>query len=534
MVYCKKCGKYNSKGAYCKNCGAKLPKKEYFKFIMIIILVLLIISISALLFIPKREKIITSENKTEVINPNLEKNITQNNTYFPEENISIRKYCGDGICEDYEIGNCYKDCQWCGDGFCEQNENCSLCDKDCGNCSGLYCGDSICGEGECAIQCTKDCRLSECIDGVCDSRMGENCLTSPSDCACNPGEMCDNGKCSGGYCGNSICESSENCSCYDCVCSSLEKCINGLCKTYCGNLVCESNENKANCSLDCGNEDYIENNNPNIDYPIIFVHGHSTFSEDVPMYSVTSFSDMQKKLENDGLYKNMGIILPNSNINDYSFGEWSRYGKPISARTTYYIGLLDTSGNFVKTEGSRSIHEYGARLSKVIDIVLHHTGKNKVILLTHSMGGLVARDYIKNYNGTEKVDKLIQIAAPNNGFYPEDMYGYYITRYFGCDSAHPGQECTDMEAGSSFLKALNSGNLTFGNIKYYTIAGNCCSASGKRNDEVIRVESVNLTGAVNVVFNLSEVSGLDTLHYNLIIPSKNPVVYDKVKEFLSA
>jgi hypothetical protein len=43
-------------------------------------------------------------------------------------------YCGNGVCELGEIGNCKADCKWCGDGVCQSSESCSSCSVDCGYC----------------------------------------------------------------------------------------------------------------------------------------------------------------------------------------------------------------------------------------------------------------------------------------------------------------------------------------------------------------------------------------------------------------
>ncbi len=447
-------------------------------------------------------------------------------------------YCGNNICTSSEIGWCYSDCEWCGDGFCE-NENCENCAKDCGNCSASnYCGNGICTSEKCISGCTKDCKISDCIDGICNSRLGENCLSSSTDCGCAFGEYCENGECKGGYCGNKMCSSSENCATCpgDCVCEILKKCVGSVCKTYCGNGVCESDETKTSCSQDCGEEKYNYYNNPDENYPLILVHGHSTYSSDAT-FSVAGFNEFQAKLDLDKLYKNMAVILPNSNINSYEKGEWGRFSEPISIRTTYYIGILDSSGSFSRTDNAqRSINEYAQRLGRVVDIVLHHTGKNKVVIAGHSMGGLVARAYIKNYNGSDKVDKLVMIGTPNHGFFKEDMYNYIVTRVINCAETHPGQECMDMYPGSVFLNNLNNnsdGNETFGNVNYLTIAGNCCSAYNREaNDETIRVSSVNLKGAKNFVVYGSKSADEYTFHGNLITPSKNPLVYNYTVDFL--
>ena len=79
-----------------------------------------------------------------------------------------------------------------------------------------------------------------------------------------------------------------------------------------------------------------------------------------------------------------------------------------------------------------------------------------------------------------------------------------------------------MTAGSPFLTKLNSDE-TLGDTKYITIAGDCClDDSNKPWDETIRVESVALNGATNIVVDGSEVPGLDTFHSALTHASKVP------------
>lgn len=54
-------------------------------------------------------------------------------------------------------------------------------------------------------------------------------------------------------------------------------------------------------------------------------------------------------------------------------------------------------------------------LKPKIDQVLKETKKNKVIIISHSMGGLVSRYYIQNMGGASKVQALYMMAAPNSG-----------------------------------------------------------------------------------------------------------------------
>ena len=54
-------------------------------------------------------------------------------------------------------------------------------------------------------------------------------------------------------------------------------------------------------------------------------------------------------------------------------------------------------------------------LAQFIDKVLHKTKQDKVILVCHSMGGLIARQYLTEYPHLHKVGKLILLSTPNLG-----------------------------------------------------------------------------------------------------------------------
>ncbi len=55
------------------------------------------------------------------------------------------------------------------------------------------------------------------------------------------------------------------------------------------------------------------------------------------------------------------------------------------------------------------------RLARQVDRVRHATGLQKVHLVGHSMGGLIARNYLQIRGGAEKVDRCLLIGTPNGG-----------------------------------------------------------------------------------------------------------------------
>jgi hypothetical protein len=101
-----------------------------------------------------------------------------------------------------------------------------------------------------------------------------------------------------------------------------------------------------------------------------------------------------------------------------------------------------------------------------------------------------------------------------------------------CPFGHSGPECVDLESGSPFLIQLNNQHPP-NSVKLVTIAGDCCKDGAYRGDEVIRVNSVAIDGATNIIIQGEEVPGLfETFHSALIHPSQAPEVYHKVLSFI--
>lgn len=55
------------------------------------------------------------------------------------------------------------------------------------------------------------------------------------------------------------------------------------------------------------------------------------------------------------------------------------------------------------------------RLAKRVDELRHATGLQKVHLIGHSMGGIIARNYLQIRGGAQKIDHCLLIASPNGG-----------------------------------------------------------------------------------------------------------------------
>ncbi|MEU3607648.1 lipase [Streptomyces sp. NPDC035033] len=88
------------------------------------------------------------------------------------------------------------------------------------------------------------------------------------------------------------------------------------------------------------------------------------------------------------------------------------------------------------------------------------TGADKVDIVAHSLGNLVARWYIKFLGGSQYVDDFVGIAGVNHGT-------------IGAEGCGLQPSCQDAAVYSPFVTTLNSGDETPGPTTYTTLWSNC-------------------------------------------------------------
>jgi triacylglycerol esterase/lipase EstA (alpha/beta hydrolase family) len=142
------------------------------------------------------------------------------------------------------------------------------------------------------------------------------------------------------------------------------------------------------------------------------------------------------------------------------------------------------------------------QLATKVSSVLAATGAARLDLVSHSMGGLSTRYYVKNLGGGAKVDEFVSLAGPNHGTSTANLCFWNTS-------------CFEMRPGSSFLDALNSGDETPSTPRYGTWWSPC--------DEVINPDtSTILSGAANTQTSCLSHSGV----------KDSATVYAQVREFV--
>ena len=267
---------------------------------------------------------------------------------------------------------------------------------------------------------------------------------------------------------------------------------------------------------DCGKVDNL--------YPILFIHGHD-FNQGISAeYSLNAFQDIQNKLDSEG-YLNAGQLTL-YDMDPSVSGRLGYAGVPVTIRSTYYYDVLkESSSIYLPVQlKSENIDTYSIKLRTLVDKLKYETGQSKVIIIAHSMGGLVARRYIQLF-GNDSVEKLILVGVPNNG-----VEGKIVSL---CSIFGAKAECDDIASGSLFLNKLN--NDPTQHVKTYNIIGTGCDMNGEQGDGVLLSRNAVLSGAgqsSKEYYVNGTCSGIDFLHVNMLKANGYPETYEILKRIL--
>ena len=273
-----------------------------------------------------------------------------------------------------------------------------------------------------------------------------------------------------------------------------------------------------NCADCCLSQECLKESK---NYPIMFVHGHAFRKVSSPEQSLDRFTDIQRRLQDEG-YVNAGQIDLKSGEEDIPYGDWGKFDLPLTLRGSfYYVRFYDFGKYAITTEKSESIENYAVRLKELIELVKYRTGKEKVNIIAHSMGGLTVRYYISLF-GENDINKVIMISTPNKGIKES------INRY--CAITGSKKECNEMAENSILMKRLNAPGKIPKNVKFYNIIGVGCDIDGFDGDGVVVKENAALDYAENIYIKGECPDFFGTELHNKIV--EYPETYENILEIL--
>jgi pimeloyl-ACP methyl ester carboxylesterase len=216
--------------------------------------------------------------------------------------------------------------------------------------------------------------------------------------------------------------------------------------------------------------------------PVIFIHGFcssaDTWNDTLPQLPTRRYgTDAPRVYESEiGKAASKTVVAPGT--------------------TTFRIDFSDLKGGFdpLAVANVPTTRKAG-ELKAVIDAIKVFTGSPRVILVAHSLGGLVARAYIQGIGYNRKgltipysgdVAELITISTPNQGSVLANLSGF--PEATECTLADT-QNLRDLQPTSPLLADLNRQGWPAGTPVHSIVSNNV----GRNSDDVVTVTSQDLT-----------------------------------------
>jgi|GEM_PF-1202152 len=216
----------------------------------------------------------------------------------------------------------------------------------------------------------------------------------------------------------------------------------------------------------------------NLPYPVILVHGlndldttwYPFLRDNLNNYGYCFGGNMDFCLNQDGNIHTSNITNPNL---PYDFKDWTDTTQ--LTKGDYYTVNFDIDSNGIKynnpatsQSNQAAIFKQGIAMQKAVEHVLEVTGRDKVILLGHSMGGLASREYLQNKknwqaDGKHHIAKLETIGTPHGGS-NATSFGIQITPNLDQRS----EAVRDLRTSYGLVSLTNNGVYLFGGIESYS------------------------------------------------------------------
>lgn len=266
----------------------------------------------------------------------------------------------------------------------------------------------------------------------------------------------------------------------------------------------------------------------NLPYPIIFIHGLN--SDSTTWYDMYNFMTSSLGLsyggrldfclnDNGSNTDNNKLIYPASNADIHRY-----YNESLVSADFYvinfdvsWIGVPFTSSSNDVLSNEAAIVKQGIALKLAIAEVLQITGRNKVVLFGHSMGGLAAREYLQNQtnwqpDGNHHVAKLITTGTPHGGYEgtaivsdPSDPIDWQSDAYRDLRHSYfvSGNDGVYLFGGTESFSVMNN-NLLY---NFYNVDVNC---NGIINESIVGLNQKNLWSDVDYAYIYGLCTGCPT------------------------
>ena len=289
-------------------------------------------------------------------------------------------------------------------------------------------------------------------------------------------------------------------------------------------------------------------------YPIIFIHGLNSSASTwdatknllISSFGLTYGGEFNANLNYDGsLYTSNSLIdthlysSTNSTVNGGDF-----YIVNFAVNTGGIININPNgtiNDNCINLSNQSAIAKQGYVLKDIIMAVMQLTGKTKVVLMGHSMGGLSSREYLQNtenwqIDGLPHIAKLATTGTPHGGsnaiggqilnidynseairdlkklsVYLEGGFeSSTATNYYNTDV-----NCNGFSNDGLNVLGLNQRNI-FSDIDYSCVIGTGLSILGVGGDGAVTVDSANLNNANSAYSNLTQnIFSVNKIHSQL-------------------
>lgn len=281
---------------------------------------------------------------------------------------------------------------------------------------------------------------------------------------------------------------------------------------------------------------YKESNSLKLVYPVIFLHG-ATGSSDPCWDTTTNWMDQQYGLSFGGRIDfclNYDANYSTANLNFYptAGADISLFSDPnnLTPGDYYYLNFnvasdgmvypISTYANNVKSNQA-AVAKQGIALKWAVSYVLQKTGRDKVILMCHSMGGLAAREYLQNSvlwqaDGKHHIAKLITLGTPHGG---SNASLSLLTPYF-TDIDTKSEAIRDLR--TTYFYSQANGVYLFGGIEnnsvmhdmlfsnFYNVDVNC---NGITNESITGLNSKSIDYDIDYACIIGVASILDSGDY---------------------